>query len=71
MASERMSPARLCRPISKAPFTRYNRFSNRLSNPFDNRLYRVCYIQPVVKPIVQLGLTTNRFDSRLYRVNGV
>ena len=26
---------------SKAPFTRYNRLSNRLYNRFDNRLYRV------------------------------
>jgi len=32
----------------KAPFTRYNLLSNRLSSPFDNR-----------------------FDNRLYRVNGV
>jgi len=27
--------------LSKRPFTRYKRFSNRLSNWFDNRLHRV------------------------------
>ena len=37
----------------KAPFTRYNLLSNRLSNLFDNRLYRVTNIQPVVKPVWQ------------------
>jgi len=29
------------KPTSKAPFTRYNRLSNPLSNRYDNRLYRV------------------------------
>ena len=29
------------RLIAEAPFTRYNLLSNRLSNRFDNRLYRV------------------------------
>jgi len=45
---------------SKAPFTRYNLLSNRLSNPFDNRLYRVSLynIQPVVKPCL---------SNRLYK----
>jgi len=55
----------------KAPFTRYNLLSNRLSNGFDNQL-NVCIhdiytniqpvvkpvVQPVVKPVVEPGLTT-------------
>ena len=49
----------------KAPFTRYILLSNRLSNRFDNR-----------QTGCTTGLTTgctsyNRFDNRLYRVNGV
>ena len=31
----------MIRVTSEAPFTRYNLLSNRLSNRFDNRLYRV------------------------------
>jgi len=38
----------------QAPFTRYNRLSNRLSNWFDNRLYRV-YKHPAG---CQTGCTT-------------
>ena len=43
----------------KAPFTRYNLLSNRLSNRFDNMLHRVYKHSSV----------DNRFDNRLYRVH--
>ena len=46
----------------KAPFTQYNLLSKRLSNPFDNRL-DVCLDDTA-------GCQNNRFDNRLYRVNG-
>jgi len=55
---------------AEAPFTRYNRLSNPLSNWFDNRLYRV-YKQPVWQngcivytASCETGCTT-RFDKRL------
>jgi len=43
---------------TKAPFTRYNLLSNRLSNRFNNRVNVLYTIQPVVKAVVQPGLTT-------------
>jgi len=94
--SNRWQPAVSCKQTS-------NRLSNRLSNPFDNRLVQPCWtnshcsfnrlsnrvvqpvwqpavytIQPVVKPVWQPVVSciqtftrlSNRFDNRLYRVNG-
>jgi len=59
-------------------YTRYSRLSNRLSNGFDSRWMFVYTIQPVVKPVWQpvvsciqtFNRLLNRFDKRLYRVNG-
>ena len=39
--------------------------NSRLSNRFENRLNVSIHVQRVVQPVV------NRFDNRLYRVNGV
>jgi len=51
--------AYLCSSVCKAPFTRHNRLSNR----FDNRLYRVYkHSTGLSNP------SDNRFDNRLYRV---
>jgi len=52
------------RPLSKAPFTRYNLLSNRLSNGFDNRV-NVCMNDTTgCQTRSQTGYTT-RFDNRL------
>jgi len=51
----------------KAPFTRYNLFSNRLSSRFDNRL-NVCIHDTTGCQAVDKH---SWFDNRLYRVNGV
>jgi len=39
--SARAIALRFWATVCKAPFIRYNLLSNRLYNPFDNRLYRV------------------------------
>jgi len=44
--------------VRKAPFTRYNRLSNRLYNRFDNRLYRVNKHPTGCRTGCQTGLTT-------------
>jgi len=52
---------------TKAPFTRYNLLSNRLSNPFDNLFdKRLCRLYNRLS-----NRLYNRIDNRLYRVNGV
>jgi len=43
---------------SKAPFTRYNLLSNRLSYQFDNRLYRVYKHSTSCQTRLTTGLTT-------------
>jgi len=71
--------AYLCSTVCKAPFTRYNLFSNRfdnrlyrvykhstgLSNPFDNRLYNRC----IVYTAGCQSASTTRFDNRLFSVS--
>jgi len=68
-----------CGLTSQAPFTRYNLLSNRLSNQFDNRLYRVYKHSTGCQSRLTTGLTTGcivytagcqtgcrtRFDNRL------
>jgi len=44
--------------IGKAPFTRYNLLSNRLSNQFDNTLYRVHKYSTGCQTRSTTGLTT-------------
>ena len=43
---------------SKAPFTRYNLLSNRLSNRFDNRVYRVYKHSTGCQTRLTTGLTS-------------
>jgi len=54
----------------KAPFTRYNLLLNRLSNRFNNRVNVCIHDITGCQTGCQTGLY-NRFDKRLYRVNGV
>jgi len=68
--------SRQCTPVT--PFTRYNRWSNRLLGQLYNRLFNQLDGQPVGQPVASCKQTLNRlsnrlfnrFDKRLYRVNG-
>jgi len=59
--------ASLTLSVYKTPFTRYNWLSNRLNNRLNNRLHN--WLHRVNKH--STGWLFNRFDNRLYRVNGV
>jgi len=60
--------------FSEAPFTRYNRLSNRLSNWFDNRLYRVNGVwqyhtqQPTLRSNLGMSTALKNYNTLKYRV---
>ena len=56
---------------SKTPFTRYNMLSNRFYNRLDVCLYDAAGWQPAASCKQTYRRFDNRFDNRLYRVNGV
>ena len=77
-------PPRYLIIIVQAPFTRYNLLSHRLHNPgcqtrLTTGLTTGCIVYTNIQPVVSLftrysrlsNRLYNRFDNRLYRVNGV